>query len=206
MSWVAVGVAAVNVGIGVAQRASAKKKEKQADQRSKELFAQRKAYKTPKEVLDLVGISQNRAQTGFDPVTMNYLTSQSDRATAGALGTARQLGANPNDISGILDQSFQNIFKIGSENQLQQMRNFDRLFNSLQLLSNERGAEWASSENMLKDRMQLVTAQAAAAQKEKESGTNLIMSGLYHECVIISRRSGAWWRRRGRNKNRCHTD
>lgn len=178
MSWAAIAVGVISIGAGVVQTASANKKAKKADAESKRLFSQRKAYQTPKEILDIVGMSQNQAQSGFSPQTMNYLTNENDRATAGALGRAKLLGANANDLSSILDQSFQNIFKIGSENELVKMKKFDALLSATQLLGQSRDAEWASDDNLLKDQMQLQWAKGQAAQVEKQSGANLIVSGI----------------------------
>lgn len=166
------------VVIGGIQALSASGKAKDQQAKSDALFKQRKPYKTPTEVLDIFNQAQYNAQSGYDPTTLNYLTSQTQNSTNSALDTAKLLGGDPNSFASILDQNFQNIFKIGSENNLLKMKKFDSLINATQLIAQNKDAEFASQDNLLKDQLQTSAQRTQVARANEQSGINLALNGL----------------------------
>ena len=138
------------------------------------LFKQRKKFQTPSEIYDIVNMTQNN-QAGYSPETLSYLTDQADTGLSSALGTATRLGADPNQLGSELDSYFKDIFKIGSDNELIKMKKFDSLINATQLLANNKEAEWASGENLIKDQMAAQAAKLANSQQNIQSGLNAII-------------------------------
>lgn len=166
--------AAIGIYQGIKGAADAKKAQAQSDQ----LFKQRKPYKAPSEVLDIFNQAQNNAQTGYDPTTLDYLTSQNNNGLNSALNTSKLLGGDPNNFSQLIDQSFQNIFKIGSENNLLKMKKFDQLLNATNLVIGNKDAEFASQDNLLKDQLQAAAQRTQVARANEQGGLNLAVNGL----------------------------
>lgn len=137
------------------------------------LFKQRKAFQTPSEVFDILNAAQFQAQGGYNSKTLDYLTSQADLGLATSIGTALRLGADPNVISGLDDQYLQDIMKIGSNDAMLQLQNFDKFMNAKQLVAANKEAEWASKDNLIKDQMQAISGQVEADTKNINSGINL---------------------------------
>jgi hypothetical protein len=105
---------------------------------------------------------------GFSPETLSYITGQVDRGFSSSVNAATMLGGNPNDLSAILDQKIQASFKIGAENQLENMKNFDRYLMTQQLVADNLAAEQKSQQDMVKDEIQ------AAAAKKKDGMQNVV--------------------------------
>lgn len=141
------------------------------------LFRQREAFQTPEEIFDIVNMTANNAQTGLGAETTNYLTGQADRGLTASLDAATRLGADPNQIGGVLDSYFQDIFSIGNENELAKMRKFDSLMSATQLLAQNKEAEWASQQEILKDQMAMYGQRAQAGAQNLNNGLNLALSG-----------------------------
>lgn len=158
-------------GIGLAQQGRANKQ-------LNKLFKQRRQFETPSEIFDILQMNQYASQTGFGADTMDFLTGQADRGLSSSLGTAQRLGADPNAIGGILDSYFQDIFKIGSDDELLKMKKFDSLLNATQLLAANKEAEWLSKENILKDQMAAIATKVQAGQQNLQSGANLALGSL----------------------------
>lgn len=138
------------------------------------LFAQRKTFKTPSDIFDILNATQSNAGTGFSADTLSYLTNQADRSFATNTGTALRLGADPNTISGLDDQYLQSIMKIGSDNSLLQLQNFDKFLNAKEMVAQNKVAEYTSQEDLLKDKMAAVAGQVNAANQNISSGINLV--------------------------------
>lgn len=160
MSWAAIIVAGVGIGTTIAANARAKK-----------LSKQRKPYKTPEDYSKILQFTESYAQQGYDPVTLNYLTNQTDRTFDKTISTATQLGADPNDLSALFDQKMQAIFKIGAENHSLNMDNFSKYLSAIDIMGQNKAAEQLSIDNILKDRLQ-------AAGGQKKQGMDLVNAGL----------------------------
>lgn len=161
---VGLGLAGAQTALGIVQAIT-------GDAKMKKLLAQRKAYVTPDEIFDILNATASRASSGYDPTTLNYLTNQTDRAFSSSLDAATLLGGDPNDLSALFDQKMQATFKIGAENQLLNMKNFERFLQAESLVADNLAAEAKSREDILKDRIQ-------AAGFNKQSGLQNIGSGL----------------------------
>lgn len=142
------------------------------------LFKQRKALKTPAEIFDIVSAQQMNTESGYSPQTLEYLSGKANTGLSSTLGAATKLGADPNQLSGILDSYFKDIFKIGGENELVKMKKFDGFLNALQLLSQNKEAEQISADNLIKDQMQAVASRLAKDEKNIQSGGNLFLNGI----------------------------
>lgn len=175
---VSTAVSAANLLVGGVQSLIGAGQEKRANRELSRLFKQRKAYSTPQEILDIVQMQENNAQTGFGAETLDYLTTGADRGMAAGLDTAKMLGADPNALGGILDGYFQDIFKIGGENELAKMKKFDGLINATQLLADNKVAEQISADNLIKDQMAAKAQQVAAGTQNIQSGLNLGLNAL----------------------------
>lgn len=173
-----VTAALIGVGGGLLQAIFGAGQQKKANKQLKKLFAQRTPFQTPKEVFDVLNSTQYNAQSGYGAQTMDYLTNQADRGLASSTGTALRLGADPNVIAGLDDQYLQDIMKIGSNNSLLQLQNFDKFLNAKQLVAANKEAEWQSKEDILKDQMAMYGLKAQAGSTNVNSGFNLALTGL----------------------------
>lgn len=157
------------IGAGQARR---------ANRNLKRLFSQRKAYQTPEEIFEILQLTQSNASQGFSDETLQVLEGNAGRGLSATLGSATRSGADPNQLSGVLDNYFQNIFKIGTENELVKMKKFDDFTNALRTVADNRTAEWQSEENLIKDQMQAEAAKLGAGQMNLSSGLNLAFNGI----------------------------
>lgn len=170
--------AAITGGVGLLQNFINAGKEKKANKELKRLFSQRKAFQTPEEIFDILNLSQFNAAQGFSDETTSYLTGQAGAGLAGSLGAATRLGADPNALSGTIDQYYQDIFKVGAESDLVKMKKFDSFTNALNLVAENDAAEQISADNLIKDQMQSVASRVGAANTGQQSGLNLALSSL----------------------------
>lgn len=159
----------------------------QGNKKLKKLFSQRTAFNTPQEVFDILNSTQYNTQSGFGDDTLGFLTDQAERGFATNTGTALRLGADPNIIAGLDDQYLQDIMKIGSQDAMLQLQNFDKFLNAKQLVASNKEAEWASKENLIKDEMAAASSKVAAGQQNLQSGINLGMQ------VASNATSGNLW-------------
>lgn len=137
--------------------------------KTKNLIQRRKAYQTPEEYFKILNATASRAAEGYDPVTMSYLTNQADRAFGASIGTATRLGADPNQLSAILDQRIQASMKVGAENAALNLQNFNRYLSALDVLGQNDAAEQKSRDDLLKDQIQ-------SAAAEKQAGVQNIIN------------------------------
>lgn len=161
---IGIGLAAAQTALGLVQSIS-------GDAKMKKLLAQRRGFVTPDEIYDILNATASRASSGYDPGTLNYLTNQVDRGFSSSINAATLLGGDPNDLSAIFDQKIQASMKIGAENQLLNMKNFERFLQAESVLADNKAAEQKSREDILKDKIQ-------AAAINKQAGLQNIGSGL----------------------------
>lgn len=160
-----------------------------ANKNLKRLFSQRKAFQTPSEIFDILNMAESNASTGYSPQTLEYLTSGANAGLSSSLGTAQLLGADPNMLSNLLSTYSRDIFKIGGENELMKLKKLDGVTNALKLVADNKDAEWASRDNLIKDQMAAEAQKLQAANQNIQSGTNLALnsitsaatSGLYNK-------------------------
>lgn len=150
------GLAAAQGALGLVQSISGQNK-------MNKYQSQLQPYQTPEEIYKIVEAATSRASGGLSPDTLAYMTGQVDRGFGSAINAATMLGADPNDLSRLLDQKIDATFKIGAENQMENMRNFDRYLSANQLLADNLAAEQKSKQDLVKDQLQ-------AAQYNKASG------------------------------------
>lgn len=165
MSWAAIAVGAVSIGAGVVKGAKANRDARAAQARIK-------PYETPQEVYDVLNATQNNAQTGFDPTTLNYLTNQSDNAFAGSLATAERLGSDPNALSAIFGQKVNGIMEIGAQNHSLQMQNFNAYINAQSAVAANSASEQKSAQDLLKDQLQQIAMNKQIAAGQISQGVN----------------------------------
>jgi hypothetical protein len=165
----------IGAGAGLIQTVIGAIGQGKANKQLKKLFKQRTAYSTPSEIFDVLNSTQYNAQSGYDPQTLDFLTSQADRGFATQTGTALRLGADPNTISGLDDKYLQDIMRIGSDNATLQLQNFDKFLNAKTLVAENKTAEWQSREDLLKDQIQAVAGKAAAGAQNVNSGINTVV-------------------------------
>lgn len=170
--------AGIGLAVGGIQALVNAGKEKRANKELKKLFSQRSQFQTPEEIFEILNLNQFNAQTGFSDETTSYLTGQAGAGLAAGLGTAQRLGGDPNATAGLVDNYYQDIFKIGAESDLVKMKKFDSITNALNLVAENKAAEWASEDNLIKDQMQSVASRVGAANVGQQSGLNLALSSI----------------------------
>lgn len=166
MSWAAAiagSVALTTLGVGAYQKGRANKRMKAA-------AAQRKPYRTPDEIFQILNATQNKAQG--DTATRDYETGLIDRSFSQGIGTAELLGAGPNTLSSLFDQRVNGIMQVGQQFHASNMESFGKYMNALNMVAENKAAEGISSDNMLKDLMQAYAQQKADANATINSGVN----------------------------------
>lgn len=148
------------------------------DARAQRVMRKRRAFQTPEEILDLAKFDQSQVGSGLDPQTLQYLTGNADNALSTSLNTAARLGADPNQLSNLLDQRFQQNLSIGAQNQLENMKKFSTYRDSLQILAANDAAEQKSREDLLKDQLQAASAMQQQAVPNVLGGGNTILNTL----------------------------
>lgn len=165
-------VAAAQTALGAVQAIS-------GGARAKRLMKQRRAFETPEAIFKLMQSLENRATSGYDPGTLQYLTSTADNALSSSLEVARQLGADPNQLSNLLDQRIRATFRIGAENQLRNMENFARYtLQGLQIVADNAAAEQKSRQDIIKDQLQAAGAAQQAGLQNIAGGINTGLATL----------------------------
>lgn len=168
---VSLGLGILQTGIGIVDTISNKAKQKK-------YLNQLKAYKTPQEVFDIFNMAQNNASQGYDATTLNFLTNQIDQTFSSSLGTATRLGADPNDLSSIFQQKINSIMKVGSDNHLLNMQNFDAVIKAAGAVAENKAAEYKSQQDITKNKLQATGVNLATATGNISGGLNTILSTL----------------------------
>lgn len=169
-------VLAVIQGVtGAAKAAKGSSQQKNAQAEANRLFKLRKSYQTPAELYKMLNAAEYNAQTGYDPATLDYLTSQTDRAFDSALDTAEVLGGDPNDLSGLFDSKMQQLIRIGAENHALNMENFSKYLSAEEAIAKSKDAEYVSEQDLLKDQLQAAQANITAGAQEKTEGINTVI-------------------------------
>jgi hypothetical protein len=170
--------AAVQLGLGVVQTIKGFSDQAKATRKTNELMSQRKSYKTPEEIFKIEQATQQNAQTGLGAETLAYLTSNNDRNLSTMISASSLSGGDPNNFGDLLDRAMQQTMQIGGQNQAMQMENFSKYLGALNTVADNRTAEWQSQENILKDKLQAASGQAADAAKNIQSGINTGLGAL----------------------------
>lgn len=173
----AADVATIGTGaLGVVQTIASMFAKSAAKKQQNKLFNQRTTFLTPDEAYKIVNATENRAQSGLDPATLQYLTGQTDQAFAASAGTAERLGVDPNDLSALFEAKVNQIMKIGSENHAANLENFSKYMGALGMLGENKTAEWVSKDNKLRDQLQAAGVNFANANTGLNSGLNTIIA------------------------------
>lgn len=174
-------IAPITQGIGavagLAQTLISNAKEKKENKKLNRFFSQRKAFKTPQEIFDNLYLQESNLQ-GYSDSTLGYLTGEAGAGLSSGLGAATRLGADPNQLSGLVDNYYKNIFSIGAGSELARMKQFDSVTNAMLLLAGNKEAEEVSKDNLIKDQMQAVSSRVRAAGVGVQSGANLLLNSV----------------------------
>lgn len=168
----------VGLGLGAAQTALGIVQAISNNAKGNRLMRRRRAYQTPEEIFKILNAVENRATSGYDPGTLSYITGQVDRSFSDTLNAATQLGADPNDLSRLLDQKIQATFKIGAENQLRNMENFNKYLGALETVAANDAAEQKSQQDLIKDELQAASAGEQAGFQNILGGANTALSTI----------------------------
>lgn len=169
---------AVSAGLGVAQAIGGFIEKGRARKEMARLQAQRKPYTTPDEIYQMLQATQQNAQSGFGAEILNYLTGNADRAFSSSIGAAELLGGDPNDLSDIFEKRVNESMRIAGESHAQKMANFGMFLKSLNVVGENKAAEWQSRDNILKDKIQAVAARGGDAVKNIGSGISNVIGAL----------------------------
>lgn len=162
MPFVGAGLGVLQAGIGIIQDIKAKKK-------INGLLDQEKPFQTSQQVYDILNASLNNAQG--DTITRNYETNAVDQNLSDSVNAATKLGADPNVLSSIFQNSVNGIMKVGQQFHESNTAAFSNVLNAFKLLSDNKDAEYASQQGIIKDRL-------AAAGANLQTGTANVSGGL----------------------------
>lgn len=151
--------------------------------RSQRLRQQRRAYQTPEEINQILQLTENLSQQGYDPATLQYLTDQTDRSYNKALGVAERLGADPNVLAGLFDQKVNDVMRIGAENHERNMANIGKYLGALDTVAANKAAEQKSQQDIIKDELQAAGANQQAGFQNIIGGINTGLAGYNYEGI-----------------------
>lgn len=179
-------IAGADLAIGIVQAVSGGAKAKRA-------LRKRRAYQTPEEIFKILNATESRAAGGYDPQTLEYISSGADNALSSSLSAATRLGADPNALSQLLDQRIQSTFRLGAENQLQNMKNFSAYTGALGLVAENKAAEQKSQQDIIKDELQSASAMQQQGGQRIDQGlsTGLAVASAYGTANLYRERTGA---------------
>lgn len=169
MSWAAIAVGVVSVGVGAYQKGRANKQ-------TKEALKNRKAYTTPNEYYKILNALENKSQG--DTIARDFQTQQIDNSFAQQLGVAELLGADPNDLSGMFQQKIQGILQVGQNFHASNMEAFGKYIGGLEMIGQNKTAEWGSEDNRVKDLLAALNQQKKDANQTINSGLNMGIAGV----------------------------
>lgn len=171
MAWVGLLLGAAQTGIGIAEKAKAKKDAAKA-------LGQRRSYQTPEELYKILSATQNNAQTGFDSATMQYATNETDRAFDASLSTNQLLGGDPNSQSAIFGEKLNAIMGIANQSHAVKMQNFNQFLGALSSVGQSKDAEFFSQQNLVKDKQQQAGVDLANSSQQISAGLNTGLASL----------------------------
>lgn len=169
LPFVGAGIGLAQAGIGIVQDIKAKKQ-------INGLLDQRSAFKTSGQVYDIVNATLNNAQG--DTITRDYQTNQIDQNLANTLGTATRLGADPNVLSSLFGNSVNGIMQAGEQFHASNTAAFSNVISAFKLLSENKDAEYASGQNIIKDKLAAAGANLATGTQNISGGINTTLSSL----------------------------
>lgn len=169
LPFVGAGLGALQTGIGIIQDIGAKK-------RINGLLDQEKPFQTSQQVFDIVNASLNNAQG--DTITRNYETNAVDQNLSDSVNAATKLGADPNILSSLFQNSINGIMKVGQQFHESNTAAFSNVLNAFKLLSDNKDAEYASQQGIIKDKLAAAGANLQTGTANVSGGLNTILSSL----------------------------
>lgn len=169
LPFVGAGLGVLQTGIGIIQGIGAKK-------RINGLLDQEKPFQTSQQVYDIVNASLNNAQG--DTITRNYETNAVDQNLSDSVNAATKLGADPNVLSSLFQNSINGIMKVGQQFHESNTAAFSNVLNAFKLLSDNKDAEYASQQGIIKDKLAAAGANLQTGTANVSGGLNTILSSL----------------------------
>ena len=166
---VGTGLGLLETGIGIVQDIKAKK-------RINSLLSQRKTFKTNQQVYDIVNATLNQAQG--DIITRDYETDLIKQNLSTSIGAATRLGADPNVLSNLFQNSVAGIMRAGQDFHQSNTAAFSNALSAFKLLSDNKDAEYASEQDLLKDKLAAAGANLASSTGNISGGINTVLSSL----------------------------
>lgn len=145
-----------------------------AKKRQKQLLSQRKAYKTPSEINQILQATEQNASYGLDPSLLQFLDKKTNAAFSSSLDVLQRLGGDPNAVSNIFGQKLDANGNIIAADTEAQMKKFSEYISALNLVADNKAAEWKSEQDIIKDKLQAEGANIAAAGANVNNGLNTI--------------------------------
>lgn len=162
--------------LGVAQLGYGIFKSSQASNEADKALAKRRQYQTPAEYYKILQATQNAAQSGLDPTTLQYYNNTIDQTFSSALNTSEQLGADPNDLSALFDKKVQAMMQIGAEDHRINTENFSRYLSAADMIAKSKDAEFFSGQDLIKDQQQKAAVDKQNATGQINAGFNTLVS------------------------------
>jgi hypothetical protein len=169
LPFVGAGIGALQAGIGIVQQAKAQKK-------INGLLDQRTAFQTSGQVYDIVNATLNNSQG--DTITRDYETNQIGQNLSNTLGTATRLGADPNTLSSLFGQSVSGVMQAGQQFHASNTAAFSNVLSAFKLLSDNKDAEYASGQDIIKDKLAAAGAKLATSTQNISGGINTALGSL----------------------------
>lgn len=169
MPLVGAGLGALQAGIGIVQDIKAQKK-------INGLLSQRKAFQTSQQVYDIVNATLNQAQG--DTVARSFETNAINQNLSDSVGVATRLGADPNLLSSLFQNSVSGIMRAGQEFHQSNTAAFSNVVSAFKLLADNKDAEYASQQDIIKDKLAAAGANLATGTQNISGGINTVLGAL----------------------------
>lgn len=170
-SYVAVGVGVASAAGSIIAGASAKAKQKRELEKLKNPF-----YKIQDEFYQNRNIAAQQAQQGLPQSTMDYYTSESNRAFGSGIDALLKGGADSTAVTSLFDTYNKGIRDIGSESAMQQQKNIDRFMETNRELAGQKINQWTlNTKQPYEQKLAQINQNMAAADQNINQG---IQTGL----------------------------
>lgn len=166
----------ITEALGIAQGIYGAFKAGATEKKINALLEKRTAYKTPDEIFKILNATEQKSQG--DTITRDFELGQLDQGFANTLGTVQLLGGDPNTAASLFDRKMQGILQVGQQFHASNMEAFGKYMGALNLVSENKAAEWQSQQDILKDKLQAASGAKGDAFKNISGGINTLLSGL----------------------------
>lgn len=146
--------------------------------RQMKLLNQRKAFKTPSEIYDILRASQYNASNGISQSTLDFLSNKLGERTASSIEAIRSMGGDKNLISSIFQSGAQESEGIAQMDIAESYKKYNTYLDALKDMAANKAAVQKSKDDLIKDKLQAERLNLTNENKAISGGLNMVNTAL----------------------------